>query len=212
MDGDIPDLPRFIELKQKYKALLMVDEAHSMGTIGAGGLGIREYYDVDPTSVDIWMGTLSKTFASCGGYIAGSHTLIQYLKYTSPGFVYSVGMSPGNTAAALAAVRLLKAEPERAGQLQARAQLLLSLAQRHGLDTGLSEDTPIIPIIVGDSARCVQLAGKLFERGISVFPIIFPVVPENTARLRFFVSSTHTEAQIRYTIESLVQALTELDE
>ncbi len=209
MDGDIPSLPRFIEVKQRHKALLMVDEAHSMGTIGPQGRGISDYFSVDPTQVDIWMGTLSKTFASCGGYIAGSQALVKYLKYTAPGFIYSVGMSPPNTGSALAAVRLLKAEPERVARLQQRANLFLTLTQAHGLDTGLSQNSPIIPIIVGDSYACSQLAESLFERGISVFPIVYPVVPENTARLRFFLSSIHTETQIRFAVDTVAEALAE---
>src|SRR5688572_18156260 len=108
MDGDIPDLGRLIGIKARYKSLLMVDEAHSAGTIGATGHGLAEYCGVDPAGVDIWMGTLSKSFASCGGYIAGCRALTLNLRYTAPGGVlYSVGMSPANAAAALAALRKL---------------------------------------------------------------------------------------------------------
>jgi acyl-CoA synthetase (AMP-forming)/AMP-acid ligase II/7-keto-8-aminopelargonate synthetase-like enzyme/acyl carrier protein len=129
MDGDFPDLPRFVEVKERYKSLLMVDEAHSTGTMGAHGRGISEHFQLDPTSVDIWMGTLSKSFGSCGGYIAGSRELVEYLKYTAPGFVYSVGMPPANAAAALASLELLKKEPERVKRLQDRSRLFLSLAK-----------------------------------------------------------------------------------
>jgi 8-amino-7-oxononanoate synthase len=212
MDGDIPDLPGFIEVKQRHKALLMVDEAHSMGTIGPHGRGISNYFAVDPTQIDIWMGTLSKTFASCGGYIAGNQALIKYLKYTAPGFVYSVGMSPANTGAALAAVRLLKTNPEPVIRLQERAGLFLKLARQRGLNTGSSHDTPVIPVIVGDSYACAKLAETLFERGISVFPIIFPVVPADSARLRFFLSCTHTDAQIRLTVDAVAQAIAEFNQ
>ncbi|MEN9567761.1 MAG: hypothetical protein RLZZ69_2957, partial [Cyanobacteriota bacterium] len=124
-DGDLANLPPVIELKQQYKTFLMVDEAHSLGTIGKTGRGISEYYNLNPHDIDLWMGTLSKSFASCGGYIAGSSALVEYLKYTAPGFVFSVGMSPPNTAATLAAVRVLKAEPERVTTLQTRAKLFL---------------------------------------------------------------------------------------
>ena len=95
MDGDIPDLPRFIEVKKRHKAFLMVDEAHSIGVLGPHGRGIGEHFDVDPADVDIWMGTLSKAFGSCGGYIAGCKALVEYLKYTAPGFVFSVGHLAG---------------------------------------------------------------------------------------------------------------------
>lgn len=111
MDGDVPDVPRFVEVKQRHKAWLMIDEAHSAGTMGARGRGVGEHFELDPRSVDIWMGTLSKSFGSCGGYIAGCREMVEYLKYTAPGFVFSVGMPPSNVAAALAAVRLIEKEP-----------------------------------------------------------------------------------------------------
>lgn len=209
-DGDIADLPAVIELKQKYKTFLMVDEAHSIGTIGKTGRGIGEYYEIDPNEIDLWMGTLSKSFASCGGYIAGSAALVEYLKYTAPGFVFSVGMSPPNAAATLAAVRVLKAEPERATRLQQRAKLFLDLAKKRGLNTGMSQDSPVIPIIVGDSLKSIELSQNLFKRGINVPFMIYPSVPQNGARLRFFITCNHTENQIRQTIEILSEELNQL--
>ena len=209
MDGDIPDLPRFIELKQRYKAMLMVDEAHSIGVLGQSGRGIGEFFNVDRTQVDLWMGTLSKSFASSGGYIAGSRILIDYLKYTAPGFVYSVGLSPANTAAALEALRILKAEPERVATLQERSQYFLTKAQSQGWNTGFSKDSPIIPIIVGESLLSGKLSHALFQKGINARPQIYPSVPEKSARLRFFISSTHTEDQIDQTIEALAAAFAE---
>ncbi|MEO1691678.1 MAG: aminotransferase class I/II-fold pyridoxal phosphate-dependent enzyme [Cyanobacteria bacterium J06631_6] len=209
-DGDVANLPPVITLKQKYKTFLMVDEAHSIGAIGKTGRGISEYYDIDPNDIDLWMGTLSKSFASCGGYIAGSKALVEYLKYTAPGFVFSVGMSPPNAGATLAAVRVLKAEPERATTLQARAKLFLDLAKEKDLDTGMSQDSPVIPIIVGDSLKSIQLSQNLFKRGINVPFMIYPSVPQNGARLRFFITCNHTEAQIQSTIEILAEELNKL--
>ena len=202
-DGDLPELPAFIEVKQRHKAFLMVDEAHSIGTMGRFGRGIGEHFGVAPADVDLWMGTLSKSFASCGGYIAGSGAVVKYLKYTAPGFVYSVGISPPNAASVIAAIQRLKAEPERVERLHERARLFLSLAREKGLDTGLSRDSVVIPIIVGDSLKSVELSNALFERGINVPFMIYPSVPHNAARLRFFLTCTHTEEQIRYTIETL---------
>ena len=157
MDGDIPDLPKFIEVKKRHKAFLMVDEAHSLGVLGENGRGIGEYYGINTASVDLWMGTISKSFASCGGYIAGCRAVVRYLKYTAPAFVYSAGMSPANTAAALAAIRKLKAEPERVKCLHSLSKLFLELAGDRGLDTGTSKDSAVIPVIVGNSVRCIQL-------------------------------------------------------
>jgi 8-amino-7-oxononanoate synthase len=210
MDGDIPDLPKFIASKKRHKTFLMVDEAHSIGVLGKHGRGIGEHFGVDPSDVDLWMGTLSKSFASCGGYIAGSEPLVEYLKYTAPGFVYSVGVSPPNAAAALAAIRLLKAEPERVASLQKRAKLFLELAQARGLNTGTSKDSPVIPILVGSSVPCIQLSHRLFDRGINVQPMIYPAVPDNDARLRFFISCMHTEAQIFFTLDTLAPELAKI--
>ena len=143
----------------------MVDEAHSAGVLGPHGRGIGEYFGVNPQDVDLWMGTLSKSFGSCGGYIAGCRAVVEYLKYTAPGFVYSVGISPANAAAALAAIRLLKDEPERVAWLHERARLFLTLAQSRGLNTGLSKDSPIVPVILGDSVHCVAaFAGDVRPR------------------------------------------------
>ena len=147
-DGDIPDLPRFIEVSKRHKAFLMVDEAHSAGVLGPHGRGIGEHFGVNPQDVDLWMGTLSKSFGSCGGYIAGGRAMVEYLKYTAPGFVYSVGISPANAAAALAAIRLLSDEPERIAALHERARLFLALARARGLNTGLSHDSPIVPVLL----------------------------------------------------------------
>jgi 8-amino-7-oxononanoate synthase len=210
-DGDIPDLPKFIEVKKRYKTFLMVDEAHSIGVLGEHGRGIGELFGVNPADVDLWMGTFSKSFASCGGYIAGCKELVEYLKYTAPGFVYSVGMSPANTAAALASFQVLQAEPQRVARLQQQAKLFLDLARQRGLNTGMSHGSPVIPIIVGDTFKCIQLSQALFDRGINVQPLGAPSVPEGTARLRFFLTCTHTEAQIRSTVDILVQEWAKLE-
>ncbi|MCL2927000.1 MAG: aminotransferase class I/II-fold pyridoxal phosphate-dependent enzyme [Trichodesmium sp. St2_bin6] len=206
-DGDIPELPKFIEIKKHYKAFLMVDEAHSIGTIGKHGRGISEYFGINPNDVDLWMGTLSKSFASCGGYIAGTKALVEYLKYTSPGFVYSVGISPPDTASVLAAIRLLKKEPERVAKLQEMSRLFLQSARERGLNTGMSKDSPVIPIIVGESIKSVMLSQSLFKRGINVPFMFYPSVPQNAARLRFFITCNHTEEQILFTIDSLAEEL-----
>jgi 7-keto-8-aminopelargonate synthetase-like enzyme len=188
----------------------MVDEAHSLGVLGQEGRGIGEFFDVERSQVDLWMGTLSKAFASCGGYIAGSKALVTYLKYTAPGFVYSVGLSPANAAAALAALRVLKAEPMRVQILKQRSQSFLELAQAQGWNTGTSQNSPIIPIILGDSFTCIQVSHKLFKAGINVQPMIYPAVANDAARLRFFISCLHTQKQIDATIAALADTLTQV--
>jgi 8-amino-7-oxononanoate synthase len=200
MDGDIPDLPRFIEIKRRHRALLMIDEAHSLGVLGERGAGIGEHYGVARQDVDIWMGTLSKALASCGGYVAGSAALMQYLRHTSPGYVYSVGMPPASAAAALAALRLLIKEPKRVARLRERSALFLKLAKSLGLNTGASHDSAVIPVIPGSSLDCLRLYRSLLDEGVLALPILFPVVPENAARVRFFTSCLHTEEQIQKTV------------
>lgn len=207
MDGDFPDLRRFIELKKKHKAVILVDEAHSLGTMGATGRGIGEHWNVARADVDLWMGTLSKSLASCGGYIAGSAQMVEYLGYTAPGFVYSVGLSPSNAAAALAALNVLQAEPERVSRLRELAGLFLSHAKARGLNTGPSAGTPVIPVIIGSSVKSLRLTRVLFARGINVQPILHPAVPEQQARLRFFITRNHNESQIRDTVNDVADEL-----
>ena len=195
-DGDIPDLTAFVALKKRHEAWLMVDEAHSIGVLGATGRGLAEHAGVSPRSVDLWMGTLSKSLASVGGYIGARREIVEYLKYTAPGFVFSVGMAPSNAAAALEALRILRREPERVARLQENAAYFLQSAKARGLNTGSSRGTPIIPVILGDSVRAARLSQQLLEAGINVQPMVSPAVAESAARLRFFVSSSHTHAQI----------------
>ena len=211
MDGDYPDLNRLIAIKKQHQCLLMVDEAHSIGVLGKTGRGIGEHFGVDRADVDVWMSTLSKTFASCGGYISGSKELVEYLKFTAPGFVFSVGISPANTAAALAALRTLEKEPQRVAQLRANCELFLKLAQDRKLNTGMSRDSAVIPVIIGNSVHSLMLSKALFERGINVQPIVHPAVEEKAARLRFFITSAHTKEQIKRTVDATAEELQKLD-
>lgn len=205
MDGDVPDLPAFIEVARRHRAWLMVDEAHALGVLGPRGFGTADHFGVDPTEVDIWMGTLSKSLVSCGGYIAGRADLIDYLKLVLPGFVFSVGMAPPAAAAAFAALGVLEREPKRVRRLSRRAGLFLSLARAGGLDTGGSIGASIVPIITGGSIRAGRLAQAMFERGVNVQPILYPAVPERAARLRFFLTAEHTDHQVRETVRMLCE-------
>jgi 8-amino-7-oxononanoate synthase len=207
MDGDICDLPALIALKKRHGALLMVDEAHSIGVLGAHGGGVGEHFGVDRGDVDVWMGTLSKSLASCGGYVAGRHKLIDYFRYTLPGFIFSAGMSPPNAAAALAALHLLRAEPQRLAVLHERAATFVRLARQAGVDVGTSAGTPVIPCITGDSVKALRLADTLLKNGVSVNPILYPAVKERLARLRFFVTAEHSTQDIESTVDLLARAL-----
>jgi 8-amino-7-oxononanoate synthase len=212
MDGDICDLPRILELKKRFQCNLIIDEAHSIGVLGPCGRGIAHHFPgIDPKDVDLWMGTLSKSFASCGGYIAGSKPLIRYLKFTAPGFLYSVGMSPPNAAAALRSLELMRSHPDIVEQLRKRAGLFLELARQKGINTGYSIGAAVIPAIIGNSDKSMRISQALAERRINVQPIIHPAVEESAARLRFFISATHTEEEIRYAVDCLAEELAEFD-
>ena len=207
MDGDLCDLPALIAIKERHRAWLMIDDAHGLGVLGARGAGVFEHFGVDTGRVDIWMGTLSKTLAACGGYIVGPDPLIDYLRNTAGGFVYSVAMPPAIAAAALAALETLHAEPERVARLQDNARRFLAAGRAAGLDLGASAGYAIAPVMTGSSLRAVTLSERLFERGINVQPIIHPAIPERLARLRFFVSSEHTEEQIDEAVRATAEEL-----
>lgn len=207
MDGNIPDLPRLIRLKKQYDCMLLVDEAHSFGVLGATGRGAHEYFGIDAHEVDMWMSTLSKSMCGCGGFIAGSSELVEFLRYGSPGFVFSVGMPPIVAAACNKALELMLREPERVHKLQRISQYFLEYAQSKGLDTGAAQGYAIVPVMVGDSMAAGFLANLLFKRGLYVMPITFPAVKEGEARLRFFLSAAHSEEQIRQALDAVAEEL-----
>lgn len=206
MDGDYPNLPKFVELKKRFKCWMFVDEAHSIGTLGDTGRGVAEMFGVQRDDVECWMGTLSKSFGSCGGFIAGKKELINYLRYTTPGYVFAAGMPPANVGAALGSLRVLNKTPELVKKLQDNSQLFLRLSREAGLNTGMALGTPIIPIITGDSIRALKLSEALYDAGINAQPILYPAVPEKETRVRIFMTAAHSEQQIRHTVEVLAAA------
>ena len=206
MDGDVVNLPRLVEIRNKYEAILMVDEAHSLGVLGKTGKGIAEHYGLPCSVIDILMGTLSKSFASCGGIIMGSQSLINMLRYKAKGFhLYSAGIPPTAAGAAHAALDLMVKEPERITKLHENSQYLASQMKQHGIDVGLNDGTPIIPVMLPKNFQSnesmASLSRTLFRKGIHVIGLAFPVVPRNEARLRFFVSSNHTQTSLKETCE-----------
>ncbi len=211
MDGDACPLDKLIEIKHRHKALLMIDEAHSVGSMGAAGRGIGEHFGVPASDVDVWMGTLSKTLASCGGYVAGCSALVELLKFSANGFVYSVGMPPPMAAAATESLALMLAEPERVARLQANGRLFLETAKAAGLDTGQSEGFNVVPVILGRSLAAARLSNALLVRGISVQPVVYPAVEERAARLRFFITADHTVDQIKAAVAAVAEEITVLD-
>ncbi len=208
MDGDTPDLAAYVDIKRRHRALLMVDEAHSMGVLGSTGRGLSEHAGIAATEVDLWMGTLSKSFASCGGYIAGNSEVVAYLRHTAPGFVYSVGMAPPLVGAAHEALRLMEAEPQRISRLHERSAQFHALAKTAGLDLGSADPrAAVAPVMVGASDKAARLSRRLLREGILALPIGYPAVPEGKARLRFFFSSTHTQDEISRTVAAIAAAI-----
>lgn len=213
MDGDICDLPAAVALKKRHKTFLMVDEAHSFGVVGKRGYGVSEHFGIAGTDVDIWMGTLSKSLSSCGGYIAGTRVLVELLKYTAPGFVYSAGLTPANTAAAVASLELMEREPEHVTRLQQNARYFYECALAQELDTGPSAgESAVLPVIVGNSYHALLLSDALMKRGVNVQPILYPAVPDNASRLRFFLSCLHRRDQIAYTTRVTAEELKRIRE
>ncbi|MEM1365911.1 MAG: aminotransferase class I/II-fold pyridoxal phosphate-dependent enzyme, partial [Pseudomonadota bacterium] len=199
MDGDCAPLAKLTEIKRRHRTLLMVDEAHGLGVLGKTGRGSFEAQDVDPKLVDIWMGTLSKTLCGAGGYLAGCETLIDYLKLSLPGFVFSVGLSPVLASANLAALRVMQSEPDRVERLQANGAFFTDELRKHGVDTGFSEGQAVVAAITGSSLVALKSSQALLERGYYSLPIITPAVEERKARLRFFLQADHTREQLAAT-------------
>ena len=207
MDGNVANLPELVRLKKAWGCFLMLDEAHSLGVLGKTGCGTAEHFGIDPKEVDLWMGTLSKTCCGCGGYIAGCREVVELLKFTSPGFVYSVGMSPALAAASERAVKIMLAEPERVAKLQAVSHEFVRYAKSKGLDTGSAEGYAVVPLMLGSSLLAGKLASRMFARKVNVMPIIYPVVEEGAARLRFFLSAAHDVEHVHRAIDIVCEEL-----
>jgi 8-amino-7-oxononanoate synthase len=198
MDGDVINLPEIIRLCRKHEALLMVDEAHSVGVLGETGHGILEYFGIDdPSAIDIHMGTLSKTIPSVGGYVAGNADLINYLKHTVRAFVFSAALPPASAAAAKASFEVIEEEPERVQALQRNVDYFIKGLQERGFNT-LNTETPIVPIIAGDDERAWLMAKLSQDQDIFVLPVVSPAVPAGTSRLRANVTAGHTLAEIEH--------------
>ena len=197
MDGDVADLAGLVELKERHKAWLLIDEAHSIGVLGSEGRGLWEHAGVDPQHIDLIIGTLSKTLGSCGGFVAGKEAVISWLRYTLPGFVYSVGLSPVISAAAESALQLMQQETWRIDKLRQNAELFVELAHDAGLDTGPAIGRGVVPILFSDSLETLAASSHLMDHGYYVPPIIQIGVPKDQPRLRFFISALHTEAELK---------------
>ncbi|MBI5550387.1 MAG: aminotransferase class I/II-fold pyridoxal phosphate-dependent enzyme [Desulfobacterales bacterium] len=204
MDGDIIDLPQVSRLCRAHNALLMVDEAHSLGILGATGHGIEEHFGLDGV-IDIKMGTLSKTIPSVGGYVAGNQALITYLKHVARAFVFSAALPPAQAAAAKASFEVIEEEPNRVRTLRRNVELFLGGLKARGFDT-LHSQTPIVPIICGADERAFRMTALCQELGIFVLPVVSPAVPANLARLRTCVTAAHSESDILHALDVFERA------
>ena len=205
MDGDIAPVPELVELKKRYGCFLMVDEAHSACVLGETGGGVDEYFNLEPDDIDIKMGTLSKGLGTCGGYLAGKRSLIEYLRYSLPGFVFSVGISPPLAAASLEAIHLLKTRPEILENLRRNIRVFVEEAHKRNLNTCLAGETAVIPILVGGDDEAFALSVEQGRHGVFVPPAVYPAVPRGKARLRYCVTSEHKPEQIIRALDILVE-------
>jgi 8-amino-7-oxononanoate synthase len=198
MDGDVAPLPGLVSLAEQYGALLMVDDAHGTGVFGSNGGGVVEHFGLS-NRVHIQMGTLGKAFGSFGAYAAGSRNLIDLLVNRSRSFMYSTAMPPAICAASMAALDIVENDPALRASLWRNRERFVDGLQACGVETGGSE-APIIPVIIGDSAKTLKASEKLFEYGIYANAIRPPTVPENAARIRTTVTSSHAAADIDFAI------------
>ena len=189
MDGDICCLPEIVDLKNRYGALLMIDEAHSLGMLGKNGSGVDSHFGISPTEVDIFTGSLSKAIPANGGFVAGSKELISYLQHGSSPYIFSAAMGPASTAAAMASLKVMLKEPERHKTLHENSNYLRNALQELGYDTG-ETITPIIPVLLGEDEATFEFAKKLYENRILATPIVYPAVPRGQARLRLCVTAS----------------------
>lgn len=204
MDGDIVNLPDLHRLSRKYGAMLMVDEAHSLGVLGETGHGIEEHFGLK-NAVDVMMGTLSKTIPSVGGYIAADRDIITYLKHTARAFVFSAALPPPATAAALASFEVIEEEPERLAALKRNIRHFLGGLKARGLDTMQSE-TAIVPIVCGDDKKALLMTKLVQEKGILALPVLSPAVPPGTSRIRAAVNAGHSEEEINRALDIFAEA------
>jgi 8-amino-7-oxononanoate synthase/acyl carrier protein len=210
MDGDIAPVPEFVKIAKENSCFLMVDEAHSSCVIGKTGRGVDEHFNLKKGDIDILMGTLSKGIGSCGGYLAGNRNLIDYLRFNVPGFVFSVGISPTNAAAALQALKMIQNDSIYIEKLHKNIRYFTEKARERSFDICLAGETAIIPVFIGKDENSYMLSQILLEKGIFVPPAVYPAVPVNKSRLRFCVNSDHTEDQIDRAMEALSESMAEM--
>lgn len=209
MEGDMANLPEIVRLKKKYNASIMVDEAHGLGVLGRQGRGTCDHFGVTE-DVDLIMGTFSKSLAAIGGFIASDASVINYLRHNSRSYIFSASNTPAATAAARAALHIMKTEPERIQHLWDVTNYALTSFRQLGFEIG-NTSTPIIPLYVRDMDKTFQVTTMLFEEGVFVNPVVPPACSPNDTLIRFSLMATHTKEQVDIAIEKLVKCFKALD-
>ena len=200
MEGDIADLPPIVKLAKAYGARVMVDDAHGVGVLGEGGRGTAEHFGLE-NEVDLIMGTYSKSLAAIGGFVAASWEVINYIKHTARSMIFSASLPPALVASVSTALDIIEEQPQLITQLWKNTRKMLQGYKELGFDTGTSE-TPIIPIIIGDTMKVFGMCRLLFENGIFVNPVASPAVPPGRELLRTSYMATHTEEQLDRVLET----------
>ncbi len=201
MDGDIANLPQIVSLAQRYNSGVMVDDAHSIGVLGPNGNGTAAHFGLTD-SVDIIMGTFSKSLATVGGFIAGDNDLIDYLKHHSRALIFSASLPPASVASVMAALDIIESEPERREKLWENTRMMHDGLVNLGFDTGDST-TPVIPVLVGDMMLTFKLCIRLNEEGIFVNPVVPPAVQPKGSLIRISLMATHTTEQISRALDTI---------
>jgi glycine C-acetyltransferase len=204
MDGDIIDLPKMVALCKQYKAWLMIDEAHSVGVLGAKGTGIEEYFNLYD-GIDIKMGTLSKTIPSVGGYVAARKDIITYLRHASRAYIFSAALPPAQAAAANEAFKVILDEPWRIERLNQNTRQFIGGLKSMGFDTMLTE-TAIVPVLCGDDDMAFAMTREAQHNDVFVLPVVSPAVPEGLARLRATVTAAHDPSEIERAMDVIGEA------
>ena len=204
MDGDVIDFPKVVSLCKQYKAWLMIDEAHSVGVLGKTGRGIEEHFGM-PGTIDIKMGTLSKTIPSVGGYVAGNANVIDYLRHSSRAYIFSAALPPAQAAAAKAAFEVILNEPWRIEKINANSRQFIDGLKQRGFDT-LQTSTAIVPVVCGEDEIAYQMTHYAQHHDIFVLPVVSPAVPPALARLRATVTAAHKPEEIEHAMDIIAEA------
>ncbi len=208
MDGDLGPLPDLCALAEETGCIMMVDDAHASGVFGRNGRGTVDHFNMHGR-VDIQVGTLSKAVGALGGYVAGNRNLIEFLYHRARPFLFSTSHPPAVAAACIAAIDVLMEEPQIIDRLWENTRFFKAGLERLGFNTGLSE-SPITPVIAGDSARAMKLSDRLFEEGVFAQGIAFPTVARDKARVRTIVTATHTREDLQFALDTFEKVGREL--